>query len=166
MGLVLDVFQENIQAIDLGRQPRSDRGAVRIGVLRQGFGGSGGVARRLGAQTEAPQRIAALTQGDGHAAYRLHVLQGHARIRHQVKADRLEPLADDLQAGRRQQMVHVGHAACDRVLHGNHCQVAGAGLHRLEDVLEARVGNRCVVWKIGSACFIAVRAEFALEADL
>ncbi len=166
MVLVLNVPLQDIQAVELGRQGRGHGGAVRIGMLGQGARRAGGVAEGLQTHLQLAQHLAALAQRDGHGLHHLDIRQLDALIGHQVKADRLEPLADDLQARGGQQVVHVGHPAGQGVLDRNHAQGADAGLHALEGVLEGRIGLGLHVREGVPAGFVTVGAQFALEGDL
>ena len=86
-------------------------------------------------------------------------------MRQQLKMDRQEGLADDVQARGRQQIVDVGDAAGDRVLDRDHAEVGRAVLQRRERVLEGRAGQRLVVGKIFGAGDVRIGAGFALIGD-
>ncbi len=96
----------------------------------------------------------------------LDVLQLDAGIGHQLEVDRLEPLADDLQARARQQVVHVGDAAGDGVLHRDHPERAGRPTSppRRRPRTSA-VRNRLIIWEGLTAGFVGVGARFALKGD-
>jgi hypothetical protein len=49
---------------------------------------------------------------------------------------RQKVLADDGEAGRRQEVVDIGHAAGERILDRDHAEIGVAGFERLEAVLE------------------------------
>jgi hypothetical protein len=66
-------------------------------MLGQGLGGARRVAGGFRAHAQPPQGLAALAKGDRHADHRGHVLDPGSRVGHQLEADRLEALADDLQ---------------------------------------------------------------------
>jgi hypothetical protein len=53
----------------------------------------------------------------------------------------------------------------DRVLHRDHAQLAGAGLHRLERLLEGGARDRLVIRIVGGAGLVAVGPELSLEGD-
>ena len=56
------------------------------------------VAARLDRDAKLPEGPAALAGGERHGDDGLHRLQARPRIDHQLEVDRLEVLADDLQA--------------------------------------------------------------------
>ena len=89
---------------------------------------------------------------------------GAAR-RHQLMMDRLEPFADDEQAGLRQQMVDVGDAAGHRILDRDHAEIGLARADRGERVLEGRAGQRLGVGIGFDDGEVGVRARLALECD-
>ena len=119
--LVLDVLGEDLEAIDLGGKARRERGAGRIAP----FGHLARRARRVAAhmrlQAELADDLAALAERMNVAVDTLLIVPRSAvRHRHQLEVDRQEVLADDVQAGGRQEVVDVGHAAGDRVLDRDH----------------------------------------------
>jgi hypothetical protein len=163
--LILDVAGEDLQAVDLRRQRRRDRRPRRVGVLAQQPRGAGGVAHRLGLQLQPLHHLAALRQRDRHGGDGLQVFQPNPRVGHQLEVDRLEPFADDLQARGGQEVVHVGDPPRDGVLHRDHAELAAAGLHRFERLLEGGAGDRLQLGKGRGAGLVAVGAQLALEGD-
>jgi hypothetical protein len=64
-----------------------------------------------------------------------------ARAGHHLVVDGQKPLADDMQARLRQQMVDVGDAAGDRVLDRDHAQIGLARGDRGQRILEGGAGQ-------------------------
>ena len=86
--------------------------------------------------------------------------------RHELEMDRQEMLADDVEAGGRQQMVDVGDAAGERILDRDHGELGLALLDRGEAVLEGRAGHGLVVGIDLLAGEVGVGSGLALEHDL
>src|SRR5499426_4188192 len=164
--LVLDVLGQDVEAVDLGGEPRRDR--------RPGLGAAlGHLARRasrVGADhrphPELAQEIAALAERHDVAFDRLDVAQPRAAGRHQLIADGQEPFGDDMQARRRHQVVDVGDAAGDRVLDRDHAEVRLAGGDHRQRVFEGRTRHRLAA-RIGLASGdVRIGARLALKHDL
>jgi hypothetical protein len=85
--------------------------------------------------------------------------------RHQLMMHRQEPLADDEEAGLRQEMMNVGDAAGDRILDRDHAEVGLARGDRGQRVLESRAGQRFSVGIGLGDGDVGVRARLALECD-
>ena len=162
---VLDVAGQDVEAVDLCGQRRGYGCAVRIGMVGQHARRPGGIADGLRFQTQATHGLATLMDRDGHALDRLQLIQLHAGVGHQLEVDGLEPLTDDFEARRRQQVVHVGHAARDGILHRDHAQLAIVPLDRLERLLERRVWDGFHVGKGRRAGLVAVRTQLPLKSD-
>ena len=93
------------------------------------------------------------------------LLDPRARQRQQVVVHPLIVLADDVQAGIRQQVVDVGDAAGDRVLDRDHRQPGVAVADGRERVLERPAGQRRQLRPGRAAGQIGVGAERALKRD-
>ena len=85
------------------------------------------------------------------------------RNRHQLKVDRQEVLADDVQAGGRQEVVDVGDATGDRVLDRDHGESRLALLDGREGVLEGRAWQRFPTRMHLLASDVRIGARLALE---
>jgi len=79
--------------------------------------------------------------------------------------DRLVMFADDRQAALRQQMMHIGDAACHRIFDRDHRKIGGALLHRAERIVEGQAGQRRGIREHRSAGKIRISAGGALEGD-
>ena len=66
---------------------------------------------------------------------------GSAFERQQIVMHGLEMLTDDKQIMRRQQMVHISHAARDRIIHRDHGQIRIATLYCIKG------GFKCSAWQ-------------------
>src|ERR1700722_16504315 len=71
----------------------------------------------------------------------LQVFDAGAGNRQQLKMDGQEGLANNMQPGRRQERMNVGHAPGDRVFDRNHGEVGRAVLQGRERVLESGAGQ-------------------------
>ena len=79
------------------------------------------------------------------AVHFLDVGKLRTRYRQQMKFDAQEMFADNAKAGIRQQVVHIGHAACRGVFNGNHGQICLAAFDRLKRVFEGAAGQGFMV---------------------
>ena len=82
---------------------------------------------------------------------------------HQMKVDRQEMLADDVQPRGRQQMVDVGDTARDGVLDRDHGEARRALVHSGESVLEGGTWQHLPVGTRLQAGRVGIGAELALE---
>jgi hypothetical protein len=99
-------------------------------------------AATIGLMPSLRMMLAALAERVDVALDRLDVFE-LAPAAPSAGADRQEVLADDVQAGIRQQMMDVGDAAGDRVLDRDHAEVGLArGSIAAKRVLEGRAGQR------------------------
>ena len=114
------------EAVDLAREFRGDGGLRDVARLRHVGGRAGGVGMDDRLQAELVDQLAALRQGMDMAVHGLDRLQRGALGRQQVMHDALEMLADDVQARFRHQVMHVGDAAGERVVDGDHRQRGAA----------------------------------------
>ena len=141
--------------------------AASVGVV--GLGDDAGGAGRIGLghrlEAELAQGVAALAQRLRMRQRLLHGQQRRARQRHQLVAHAQEVLADDEQAGTRQQVVDVGHAARHRVLDGDHGVARLAALHGGQRILEGGAGDRLEVGIHLAAGQVRVGAGLALVGD-
>ena len=102
-------------------------GSPRLGDLARGAGGVAGDDRLPAVLADD---LAALAERVDVAVHRLDVLERRALDRHQLELDRQEVLADDVQAGVRQQMMNVGDAARDRIFDRDHAEFGLSGRDR------------------------------------
>ena len=91
--------------------------------------------------------------------------EGRPLRRHELVADRQEPLADNVQPGRRHQIMNVGDPAGDRILDRNHGEIGFARRYRGEGVLEGRTGNGIVFRECFAAGDMRVGPRLALKGD-
>ena len=162
---ILDVPAQDLKAVEIGGQRRGDGGPTPVRMLGQGLGGAGRVRGGLRPQAQLPDHVAALAEGHHVAGDHADVGEGGAGIGHQLVTDGLEPLPDDLQAGGRQQVVHVPHPPGDGILHRDEAERASPGADGLEGVLEGGAGGRLMVGEVLPAGLVAVGAELSLESD-
>ena len=155
---IFDAAFEDFQPIQLGSERRGDGAAARVAVTGNRGGGGGGVEIDLRLDTPAAQPGA-------HLAQRLGVAQGAFDLRPfaQTEQAMLDPdkmFIDDLQPRFRQQEMHIGDAAVERVFDGDDGACHRAGLHRLQRILERqarqhrRLGKQLAhrLVRIGSRC--------------
>ena len=121
---VFDVGAQDLQPVDFRRQRGGDRGVLLAAPFGDELGGAGGVGLDHRGQLQVGQDAAHLAQRDGVGMGSPDVGDGGALDAEQAVLDALELLADDEQAGVRQQMVDVGDPAGEAVLAGQHAQVA------------------------------------------
>src|SRR3990170_4504168 len=97
--LVLDVAHQDLEAVDLGREPRGDGRERRIFRLSDNARGARGVGFRHRREAELAQHLAALSERMRMAQNLPHRLQRPAFLRHQLMAHAQEVLADDIEVG-------------------------------------------------------------------
>jgi len=111
VGLVLDILGQNIETIDFRGELRGDRCTRFVAAFGDDARASCGIARDDRLDAELADDAAALPERMDVALHRLDIGKLRAARRHQLMMDRLEPFADDEQAGLRQQVMDVGDAA-------------------------------------------------------
>ena len=97
-----------------------------------------------------------------------HCLQAFERSAGQCQELVVHPremLADDEEAGIRQQVVDVGDAAGDRILHRQHGEPGAAALHRGDRLLEAGAGEGAPFGEDLAAGEVGIGTGRALEGD-
>ena len=119
----------------------------------------------IGLMLELADDVAALPERVDVALHRLDVAELGAARRHQLVMDRQEILADDEQAGLRQQMMDVGDAAGHRILDRDHAEVGLARGDRGQRVLEGRAGQRLGVGIGFGDGDMGIGPRLALECD-
>src|ERR1700751_2592446 len=113
--LVLDVLDQDVEAVNPGGQPRGNRCRRLVAALGNIACRAGGVAGDDRPDAALTDDAAALPERMDVAPDRLYVRKPGPARRHQLALDRQEPLADDVEAGGRQQMMDIGEAAGERV---------------------------------------------------
>ena len=109
---IFDIGAQDLQTVGLGGEARRDRGDGGIAVLGHLPGRACGVGMNLRLQAQFADELAALTQRMDVAVDGLEVRKRRPRHPQQVVIHALEVLGDDEQARRRQQVMNVGHPAC------------------------------------------------------
>ena len=156
---------QDLEAVDLGREPRGDRTSGRVAGGSDVGGGPGGVGHDLGPVAVAAQELAALADGVDVAFDQVDRLQRGARHAQELVVHAHELLADDVQPAARQQVVHVGDAAGDRVVDRDHGVARLALAHGGERVLERVAGQGVELGEGLAAGEVRVGAGHALEGD-
>ena len=118
--LVLHILPQNVEAVDLRREARGERAALRIAEL-------GDIARRarrvggdLGREAKLADDAAALAERVDVALHHLQVRELRAAHAEELVVHGHEMLADDRKLRGRQQMVDVGNAAGHGILDRDH----------------------------------------------
>ncbi len=159
---VLDIALQNLEAVNLGGELRGDGRLGEIALRRNRARGPRRVGFDDGGQAQCADRGAALAQRMGVAVHGLHGLERGAGQRHELVGNPLEMLAHDVQAGIRQEVVHVGDAARDRILHRDHRIARSAVADGGDGVLEGRAGLRHQAFREIIAGDVRVGARLAL----
>ena len=128
--------------MDLGGEGGRDRRVLGLFHFGDQFGGAGGVGLHHRGQAKLAQDVAHLAQRHGVGVGALQALDRGAPRRQQAVLDAMEVLSHDEQAGLRQQVVDVGHAAGQAVLAWQHGEGGAAVTHRFDRRLEAFAGQR------------------------
>ena len=141
MRFVLDVLGEDIEAVDLGGEPRGDGGARLVAA----FGDFARRARGVGGDDGLMPSLR-ITLRHWPSAWTwlstvLMPVERRALRRQQLVPHRQEILGHDVQAGVRHQVMDVGDAAGDRILDRDHAELGLAGRDRREGILEGRAGH-------------------------
>jgi hypothetical protein len=125
--------------------------------------GARGVCDHDRLEPERADHLPALVERVHVAAHGLDGLERGALRRQQLMVHPLEMFADDVEPGLRQQMMDIGDAAGDRVLHRQHREPRAALAHGGDGVLEARAGQCREARKHLAAGEVRVGAGLALE---
>ena len=162
---VLDVGAQADEAVDVAGQLRGDDGLRPVAGFGDLGSGAGGIQPHHRLEVELADQAAALVERVDMTVHVRELLDPRARQRQQVVVHPLIVLADDVQAGARQQVVDVGDAAGDRVLDRDHRQPGLAVADGRERVLERPAGQRRQLRPRRAAGEIGVGAERALKGD-
>ncbi len=141
MLFVLDVVAQDIEPVDLGRERRGDRTHRPVALFRQLLRRAGRVRVDDGREAKRAERVAALRERVHMAVDRAEVADLRALHAEKLVVHPQEMLADDMQAGIRQQVMDVRHPTGDRVLDRDHGEPRLALVHGGEHVLEGRAGQ-------------------------
>src|SRR5262249_40604556 len=160
--LILDVRRQRLEAIDLAGQPGRERSPALVRPFRDLARRAGRIARDDRLELQAADNVAALAERMSVAIDASPVLDAGAGNRQQLKVDRQERLAQDVEPGRRQKRMDVGDASGDRVLDWNHGEFGAAVLYGREGVLEGRAWQRLQVGKIIDTGDVRIGAGLAL----
>ncbi len=166
MRLVLDIFPQDIEAVNFCRQSRSDCRARWVLGFRNFPRRTGGVGGYHRLELQFTNDVAALAERHHVALHGLDRFQGRASWRHQLIADRQKPFGDDVQAGGRHQVVDVGDAPRDRILDRDHAKVDVAGDKRGKAIFEGGAGYRLVLGIGFATGKMRIRPRFSLIDDL
>ena len=162
---VLDVGLQDLEAVDLGGEPRGDGAAGRVAGGAMSAAAPGGVRDHAGAIAVPAQEVAALADGVDVALDLLDRLETGAGHAEQLVVHAHELLADDVQTATRQQVVHVGDPAGDRVVDRDHGVARLPVAHGRERVLERVAGQRDHLGIGLPAGEMRVGSRHALEGD-
>ncbi len=173
--LVLDVLGEDVEAVNVGGNTRGEGGTSPVAPFRDLSRSAGRVAGDVRLEPVLADDATALAERVDVAVDVGDFADLDALQRHELEADRQEVLADDVEAGLRQQVVDVGDAAGERVLDRDHRIAGFTRFHGGDRILERRtrqrlelgihlVGMRGVSWRrahLGRRCADGARARTA-----
>jgi hypothetical protein len=118
-----------------------------------------------GLEAVGPDELPALRERLHVAAHHLEAVERRPLGRKQLVVHALEVLADDMQAGLRQEVVDVSDPPGAGILDRNHRQLGPAVAHRGEGVLEGRTGQGGHLGMGTPAGHVGVGAVHALKGD-
>ncbi len=162
---VLEVGTQDLEAVDLGREPRCDRRLITPPDLGHLGGRARGVGMDSGRDPQLAQQLSALVEGMDVRVHRLDVLEPCARHRQEVMVHAQEMLADDVQAAVRHQVMDVGDPAGDRIVDRDHRPVGLSLADGGERLLEGLDGHGLVARADLPAGEMGVGAGLALKHD-
>ena len=114
-------------------------------------------------ESEIADDLAALPERMNVAVHALDIAELGAGQAHQLKMDRQEMLADDMQARGRQKMMDIGDATGDRVLDRDHRKTRLPLSHGCESILEGRRWQYLPIRMHLRASNMRIGARLALE---
>ena len=155
-----------VEAVELGGKPRRERRPGRVAALGHFARRAGGVALDDRLPAVLADDLPALAERRDLAVDDLNRFERRPLWRHELEMDRQEVLADDVEAGSRQQVVDVGDAARERIFDRDHGELGRPVLDRGKAVLEGRAGHGLVVGVDLLAGEVGIRSGLALEHDL
>ena len=164
----LDALGQDVQTVDLGRQPAADGGMPREVVL----GYLLGAARRVVLFDEFHARVgleklAALHQGHGVRVNLAYVVEGLARQSGQYVRDAQLVFPHDVQIALAQQLVVLQQAAGDGILDGDDAQQGAVECHAVEHLGKGGTGDGLdfLLAEVGAGGGFVVTAGYALYGD-
>ena len=141
--VVADVVDEHLEAVDVGGEPRRDRGVIGPLGDTGSAGGVGGFRDDLGVGKVGRDPLTTLRVRHGvrrHATYRRH---RRTRLDHEREAHRDDDLVDDDQLVTSGELVDgAGHRTLDGVLDRHQAGVDRARADGLDDGRRGRVGEQ------------------------
>ena len=165
MPLILDAIGQYRQPVDFRRHRRCQRPHAHFARRRDIGGGTGAVRRGFRCNPVRIQKRTRLRDQNHMRAHMFDVVQRLAGVCHDGNPHTHERLADNTQAGLRQQAVNVGNAAIGRVLDRQHGQIGSTVVHGGNHIVKggARHGNRS--GPCFQAGFVTIGAQISLKGD-
>ncbi len=163
MGFVFDIGFQDVETISLARERRGDGGKRTVFGFGDIAGRTRGIVPVLRDPFHVADDLAALAECGGLAHHGADVFELRALHAQQLMADAQEMFADDIEARFGQQVMDIGDAAVQRILHRNDAEIGIAGAHRFHRVLESGLGDRLHMRQRLARGEIGISARLPLE---